>query len=630
MMNSAERCPYCGTQRRAEDIFCMHCGNRLPAAWPQQEQQQQEQPPASAESQCPFCGTKIRPIDNFCLHCGNRLPSAWPQQEQPMANEAPAAAWENPTPLESYPYTDDAQAQDAASEEGVEAARLLLYGDNGAPIQEFVLDRAEMSIGRGSQCDILLTGDRLTSRHHAVIRYEGDQYVLYDQGSVNGTFLNGHVLEQRVPYALHGGDQVRVGKHDLIFHWPIASSPSVEDMPTIDMPFDLPSLIQPNNTSAPTYRTNEEERATAYAQDHSGTWVAIPAAQPSGSLQAGPEPAPTPDSFQADPEPAPTPDAFLVEPDPAPDLSVFPLDDFLKLGKLPSKPSVQSQEAPQAVGSEQQQPAQEEKTPLEQLRFTAFYSKEVAVESWNTLLVYTHIEAALDKVIADSQRFKHEIADVPRETAAQALQLLPRGTHITMVPTCKGVAFNPRRLTFEWLEDWQRTIFRYRASKELAGSAVNGKINIFVGPLLVATIKMPLLLEGRILQPQDHYLQTTADLYKQIFASYSHNDAQIVFTCRNVYKALGFDVLIDIDSLRAGQVFSSALRQMIDNADIFQLFWSEQAAKSPYVRQEWEYALQLNRGEGFVRPVYWEIPMVQPPDELANLHFAYLPSYTFS
>ncbi len=535
-----------------------------------------------------------------------------------MANEAPAATWENPTPLESYPYTDDAQVQDAASEGGVESARLLLYGDNGAPVQEFVLDRAEMSLGRGSQCDILLTGDRLTSRHHAVIRYEGNQYVLYDLGSVNGTFLNGHALEQRIPYALQDGDQVRVGKHDLVFHWPVAASTSVEDMPTIDMPFNLPDLIHPNDVPAQTYRTNEEERATAYAQDHSGTWVAIPAASPATSSQA-------------DPEPALTPDAFLVEPEPpAPDLSVFPLDDFLKPGKLPSKQPEQSQEAAQAVAPEYQSPAQEEKTPLEQLRFTAFYAKEVAVESWNTLLIYTHIEAALDKVIADSHRFKHEIADVPRETAAQALHLLPRGTHITIVPTCKGVAFNPRRLTFEWLEDWQRAIFRYRASKELAGSAVNGKINIFVGPLLVATIKMPLLLEGHILQPQEHYLQTTADLYKQIFASYSHDDAQIVFTCRNVYKALGFDVFIDIDKLRAGQVFSSALRQMIDNADIFQLFWSEQAAKSPYVRQEWEYALRLNRGEGFVRPVYWEIPMVQPPDELANLHFAYLPSYTFS
>ena len=69
---------------------------------------------------------------------------------------------------------------------------------------------------------------------------------------------------------------------------------------------------------------------------------------------------------------------------------------------------------------------------------------------------------------------------------------------------------------------------------------------------------------------------------------------------------------------------------MIDAADIFQLFWSERSAKSTYVAQEWEYALRLNREEGFVRPVYWEIPMAKPPEKLAPLHFAYLPAYTFT
>ena len=69
---------------------------------------------------------------------------------------------------------------------------------------------------------------------------------------------------------------------------------------------------------------------------------------------------------------------------------------------------------------------------------------------------------------------------------------------------------------------------------------------------------------------------------------------------------------------------------MIDAADIFQLFWSERSAKSVYVTQEWEYALQLNRGEGFVRPIYWEVPMTKPPEKLAPLHFAYLPAYTFA
>ena len=60
---------------------------------------------------------------------------------------------------------------------------------------------------------------------------------------------------------------------------------------------------------------------------------------------------------------------------------------------------------------------------------------------------------------------------------------------------------------------------------------------------------------------------------------------------------------------------------MIDQADIFQLCWSQSAKKSPYVEREWRRALMRNR-ESFVRPLYWEDPMPPPPAELASLHFA--------
>ena len=64
--------------------------------------------------------------------------------------------------------------------------------------------------------------------------------------------------------------------------------------------------------------------------------------------------------------------------------------------------------------------------------------------------------------------------------------------------------------------------------------------------------------------------------------------------------------------------------KMIDTSDLFQLFWSTSAAQSAYVRQEWQYALHQLRGEGFIRPVYWERPLVSPPVELHHLHFAYI------
>jgi hypothetical protein len=268
---------------------------------------------------------------------------------------------------------------------------------------------------------------------------------------------------------------------------------------------------------------------------------------------------------------------------------------------------------------------------IEDVRFTVFHPKEVAVETWYTLLVYAHIESVLSKVQADAQRFKQEMGSTQREARSTAPAKLARGTVISILPEVAGVEFNPPRISFKWVEDMQRAEFRLRAGKDLAGSAANGTVTIFVGPLIVATIKVAMLFDEASAVPVTLAADTqaTASVYKQeeIFVSYSHADTPVVIACRDAYMALGYDVLIDIDKLRSGEHWSQALMELIDRADIFQLFWSQNSSKSEYVHQEWEYALKKSatKGEGFIRPVYWEKPLIPPPPELEPLHFAYVP-----
>jgi hypothetical protein len=121
--------------------------------------------------------------------------------------------------------------------------------------------------------------------------------------------------------------------------------------------------------------------------------------------------------------------------------------------------------------------------------------------------------------------------------------------------------------------------------------------------------------------------EVSARMYHQddIFISYSHRDTDIVNNCKTAYEALGHNILIDFETLRAGQKWNAELMRMIERANIFQLFWSENSSKSEYCRQEWQYALDLNRGEGFIRPVFWKEPIPTPPSELGDLHFDYAP-----
>jgi tetratricopeptide (TPR) repeat protein len=265
--------------------------------------------------------------------------------------------------------------------------------------------------------------------------------------------------------------------------------------------------------------------------------------------------------------------------------------------------------------------------PLEPPHFAAFSPREVMAETWSSLLAYVHIASALEQVRRDARKFQPELGERPREVSSVASQSVARGTEISFVPSGQGITFNPARVSFTWLEDWQRANFRFLVSKALAGSAAIGEIMVYAGPLIVATLMFGVLVEERpIPEPERVPVnEVSSRVYQRIFTSYSHKDTPVVLACRNTYKGLGLEVLIDLDNLRSGQVWNDELLRMIDRSDVFQLFWSPRSAQSEYVRQEWTHALKRNQGVGFIRPVYWELPLVAPPQELSHLHFAYIP-----
>ncbi len=76
----------------------------------------------------------------------------------------------------------------------------------------------ETTIGRAGSSDILLDQDTLTSRHHALLKYEDQRYVIYDRRSANGVILNGQELTPEVGYPLTDGDHIQIGEYRLIFH----------------------------------------------------------------------------------------------------------------------------------------------------------------------------------------------------------------------------------------------------------------------------------------------------------------------------------------------------------------------------------------------------------------------------
>ncbi len=82
--------------------------------------------------------------------------------------------------------------------------------DPGSSVQ---LDSTPVTIGRGSQNDVVLDGDDFASARHAQVEARGDGVWVQDLESTNGTFVNG----SRVVGAerLSVGDVLRVGETDF-------------------------------------------------------------------------------------------------------------------------------------------------------------------------------------------------------------------------------------------------------------------------------------------------------------------------------------------------------------------------------------------------------------------------------
>jgi pSer/pThr/pTyr-binding forkhead associated (FHA) protein len=72
----------------------------------------------------------------------------------------------------------------------------------------------QMTIGRGSENDLVLSGT-FVSRRHAWLWWQGDRVVVEDLASVNGTFVNG----QRLTHArfLRPNDVLAMGEVQLTF-----------------------------------------------------------------------------------------------------------------------------------------------------------------------------------------------------------------------------------------------------------------------------------------------------------------------------------------------------------------------------------------------------------------------------
>jgi hypothetical protein len=91
----------------------------------------------------------------------------------------------------------------------------LIMRQGPTPGLVYDLVKPEISIGRDITNDFVIN-DAEISRKHAVLRLEAGSYVIEDQGSTNGTFINGQRLMG--PHSLSAGEVLTLGENvGLVF-----------------------------------------------------------------------------------------------------------------------------------------------------------------------------------------------------------------------------------------------------------------------------------------------------------------------------------------------------------------------------------------------------------------------------
>jgi pSer/pThr/pTyr-binding forkhead associated (FHA) protein len=114
-------------------------------------------------------------------------------------------------------------------------ARLVLKFDDRV-IDEYGLGLM-VTIGRTPD-NVLTIDNPAVSSHHACVFRDGDNYVLEDLKSTNGTFVNEKRIER---HTLQSGDVILVGKHTLLFDREGAGRP-------LDADGDEPTLANLGDT----------------------------------------------------------------------------------------------------------------------------------------------------------------------------------------------------------------------------------------------------------------------------------------------------------------------------------------------------------------------------------------------
>lgn len=166
---------------------------------------------------------------------------------------------------------------------------LVLHYANHKP-ETFPLGRLRITLGRSARNDLCVP-DPFASRVHAEVRRDGDEYVLQDLGSANGTYYNGGRVAAGV--RLSPGSRIRIGETEIEFQDEQAGAAvaaAVDHAPLVDesrAPLSSATIsLQTDRTTSGILEAIEGARTLpSVGRDSNGSRTALPTASAQAASQ---------------------------------------------------------------------------------------------------------------------------------------------------------------------------------------------------------------------------------------------------------------------------------------------------------------------------------------------------------
>lgn len=186
-----------------------------------------------------------------------------------------------------------------------------------------------------------------------------------------------------------------------------------------------------------------------------------------------------------------------------------------------------------------------------------------------------------------------------------------------------AISLMSKRKSFTWQGDFLKYSFSYFIPEDIDVEELNCEANVFVNGAMVGEM----MFNTKIVEsPKDLNPEVRSHCFKKVFISYAHEDSQQVKFIALAYQAQGVEYFYDRHNLGGGDVFEEKIFDYINNADLFILCWSKNAADSEYVAKEKAHAMlhaypQVKKEDATIKihPISIE-PYTDLPDDMIKIY----------